>query len=64
MTLALLGALIGLGIGYAAFEAVNALSRKVEKAETKRVLRIAGFSDLIIFPVVGYFVVPMLFGGA
>jgi ABC-type lipoprotein release transport system permease subunit len=63
MTLALFGAIAGLAVGYAAFEAINQLARRVEKDETKRVLRIAGMADLIIFPVIGFFAVPMMFGG-
>jgi hypothetical protein len=32
--------------------------------DVKKVLRIAGLVDVVLFPVVGWFVAPMMFGGA
>jgi F0F1-type ATP synthase membrane subunit c/vacuolar-type H+-ATPase subunit K len=64
MTVSLIGALVGLAIGYAAFEAVNMVAKRTEKPETKRVLRIAAMVDVVVFPVVGWFVAPMIFGAA
>jgi hypothetical protein len=64
MSAALIGAIIGLAVGAAAFASIAGVAARVEKAETKRVLRIAGMADLIILPVVGWFAAPMIFGGA
>ena len=64
MTIAIIGAIVGLGVGYGLFEAMNQIAKRVERDETRRVLRLAGVMDVVVFPVVGFFVAPMMFGGA
>ena len=62
--IAIIGALVGLLVGYGMFEAINQIAKRVKGEETRRVLRLAGMLDVIVFPVVGFFVAPLMFGGA
>ena len=63
MSAGILGALAGLAIGYMFFEGMNQVAKRVEKPDTRRVLRIAGIADLIVMPIVGFFVARTVFGG-
>lgn len=62
MSTALIGALVGLGIGIVDFVFLRLLSTRVDLAETKTALNVAGVSQLVILPAIGYFVAPYLFG--
>jgi ABC-type lipoprotein release transport system permease subunit len=62
MSTALVGALVGLAIGLAAFLSISAVAARVEREDTKKVLRVAGLVDLVLFPVAGWFLAPMLMG--
>jgi phosphate/sulfate permease len=50
MSIALIGGLLGLGIAL------------VDLAFTKTALNVAGFTQLVLLPVIGYFVAPYVFG--
>ncbi|MCO6390750.1 hypothetical protein GTW25_06880 [Aliihoeflea aestuarii] len=62
MSTALIGALVGLGIGIVDFAFLRLLATRVDLAETKTALNVAGVSQLVILPVIGYVVAPYLFG--
>jgi ABC-type lipoprotein release transport system permease subunit len=64
MSVALAGALVGLLLGLIAYAAIVRVAEAMPNPDTKKVLRIAGMVDVIVFPVVGWFVAPMIFGGA
>ncbi|MBU2581062.1 MAG: hypothetical protein KJ622_05020 [Alphaproteobacteria bacterium] len=64
---AMLGALVGAGLGMIGFLTLRAVADRIENMKggndpktAAKVLRIAALGDLIIFPVVGFFVGPML----
>ena len=63
-TIAIMGALVGLLVGYGMFELINQFARRARNEQTRRVLRFAGMVDVFVFPVVGFFVAPLMFGGA
>ncbi len=62
MSTALTGALVGLAIGIVDFAFLRLLATRVDLAETKTALNVAGVSQLAILPVIGYVVAPYLFG--
>jgi sulfite exporter TauE/SafE len=64
MTPGMIGALVGLFFGVASWRAMNLLSQRVEKDETKRLLRIVGGIELILLPAIGYMVGDFVFGPA
>ena len=55
MSTALVGAIIGLALGIASYAMLSVLAGRVDLAETRRVLKIAGMVELVIFPIVGWF---------
>ncbi|MDX2289337.1 MAG: hypothetical protein NW217_11020 [Hyphomicrobiaceae bacterium] len=66
---ALMGALVGLLAGVCGFITLRLLAGRIETSKdaadpagTARVLRIAAFVDLIIFPIAGYVIAPMVVG--
>ncbi len=62
MSAGLVGALIGLVIAIADFALLRLLASRVELPETKRVLNVTGLSQLVLLPIVGYFVAPLFSG--
>jgi len=62
MSAGLIGALIGLVIAIADFALLRLLASRVELPETKRVLNVTGLSQLVLLPIVGYFVAPLFSG--
>jgi dipeptide/tripeptide permease len=64
MSVALAGALVGLLIGFVAYAAIVRVAEAMPNPDVKKVLRIAGLVDVVLFPVAGWFVAPMIFGGA
>ena len=58
----LIGTLIGLVIAVVDFALLRMLSARVELHDTKRVLSVTGIAQLVLFPVVGFFVGPYVFG--
>ncbi|HEV2899976.1 MAG TPA: hypothetical protein VGX71_19510 [Pseudaminobacter sp.] len=62
MSAGLIGALVGLAIAVADLFALRLLASRVELPETKRVLNVTGLSQLVLLPVIGYFVAPLFTG--
>jgi hypothetical protein len=62
MNAGIVGALIGLVIAIADFALLRLLASRVELPETKRVLNVTGLSQLVLLPIVGYFVAPLFVG--
>lgn len=62
MSAGLVGALVGLAIAIADFALLRLLASRVELSETKRVLTITGMSQLVLLPIVGFFVAPLFAG--
>ncbi|WP_187971653.1 hypothetical protein [Aquibium microcysteis] len=62
MTAGVVGALAGLAIAIADFALLRLLASRVELPETKRVLTITGMSQLVLLPIVGFFVAPLFAG--
>lgn len=62
MMIALAGALIGLLLAAVEWLFLQRLSERVEMDETKRVLRVVGLSQFAIFPLIGWFVAPLVMG--
>jgi len=62
MSIALIGGLVGLGIAAVDFAFLRLLATRVDLAETKTALNVAGFTQLVLLPVIGYFVAPYVFG--
>lgn len=62
MSIALIGGLVGLGIAMVDLFFLRLLATRVDLAETKTALNVAGFSQMVLLPVIGYFVAPYLFG--
>ena len=54
--------MIGLVIAVVDFALLRMLSARVELDDTKRVLSVTGIAQLVLFPVVGFFVGPYVFG--
>ncbi|MGQ0457667.1 MAG: hypothetical protein ACT4OU_11455 [Hyphomicrobium sp.] len=59
-----IGALIGLFFGVAGWRAMHILSARVDKDETKRLLRIVGAIEIVLLPAIGYVIGEIAFGGA
>jgi phosphate/sulfate permease len=62
MSMALIGALVGLGVALVDIVLLRVLASRVDLPETKRVLNVAGLSQLFLLPLMGYFLAPVLFG--
>ena len=62
MSVSLIGAIVGLAIAVVDFAALRLLASRVDLPETKAVLNVTGFVQLLLLPVVGWFVAPYLFG--
>ncbi len=62
MSAGTIGALAGLLIAVADLYLLRLLAGRVEMAETKRVLKVTGVSQLVLLPVAGYFVGRFLSG--
>jgi len=62
MSVGMIGALLGLLVAAAEFVFLRMLSARVSLPETKRALHVAGLSQFVLFPVIGYFVAPYIAG--
>ena len=62
MMIALAGALIGLLLAVVEFEFLRRLTERVELAETRKVLRTVGLIQLVILPLIGWFLAPFVMG--
>jgi hypothetical protein len=62
MSAGAIGMLAGLLIAGVDFALLRLLASRVELDETKRALKIAGLSQFVLFPVIGYFVAPYVIG--
>lgn len=62
MTPEIIGLLIGAAFGIGNWFLLKAISGRVEKPETVRVLRIVGALDLVILPAIGYVIGLAVFG--
>jgi len=62
----MMGAAIGLAIGLIAgassYMMLAKLAGRVEKDETKEVLKIVGVMDLVLFPLMGFLIGAYVFG--
>ena len=58
----LIGAGLGLVLAGAEFLFLRILARRVDLPETRRVLRVAGLSQFVLFPVLGFFLAPLIVG--
>ena len=64
MMIRIAGALIGLLLAAIEFIFLQRLSERVELQETRKVLRIVGLTQFAIFPLIGWFVAPLVMGEA
>ena len=62
MSVALAGALAGLVLALIELLFLRALSRRVDLPETRTALGVAGMVQIVLFPVMGWFISPLLFG--
>ncbi len=62
MSGSLIGALIGIVIAAADFVVLKMLAGRVDLDETKRVLNVTALSQIVLLPLVGWFVGPYVFG--
>ncbi len=62
MMTGLIGAAVGLAVALAELLFLRVLASRVELAETRRALRVAGGIQVILFPAVGWFVAQYFFG--
>ena len=62
MSAGLLGAVFGLALALFELWLLRSLSQRVDMPESKRVLRIVGLAQLVLFPVAGYFLGRSVFG--
>ncbi|PZO76759.1 MAG: hypothetical protein DI629_15550 [Mesorhizobium amorphae] len=62
MSLAWLGAGLGLALALAELLVIRALSRRVDLPETRQALRVAAMVQIVLFPVAGWFILPLVFG--
>ena len=62
MSASVIGALVGLVIAAVDFALLRLLASRVDLPETKQVLNIAGLSQVVLLPLVGWFVGPMVAG--
>lgn len=58
----LIGALVGLAIAIVDFALLRLLATRVELPETRCVLNVTGMSQLVLLPIVGFFVAPLFSG--
>ncbi|MEX0343835.1 MAG: hypothetical protein AB3N20_02855 [Rhizobiaceae bacterium] len=64
MAVKLIGAAIGLILAVVEFAFLQRLSERVELADTRKVLRVVGLVQLLILPLIGWFVAPLVMGDA
>ncbi|HWK14681.1 MAG TPA: hypothetical protein VNS02_09820 [Rhizobiaceae bacterium] len=62
MSAAAIGALVGLLIAVADFALLRLLATRVDLQETKRVLNVTGMVQLVLLPVMGWFIGPLFVG--
>ncbi len=62
MSLAAVSALIGLVLALAELVFLRALAGRVDLPETRRVLAVVGATQLVLFPILGWFLAPLVFG--
>ena len=62
MSASLIGALVGLVVAALDLAFLRLLAGRVDLAETKRALNVAGMVQLVLLPVVGWFVGPLIVG--
>jgi MFS family permease len=62
MSVAIIGALVGLGIAVVDFALLRLLASRVDLPETKRVLTVTGLIQFVLMPTVGWFIGPMIAG--
>ncbi len=62
MSAGLIGAVVGLAIALVDIVALRALSSRVDLAETRKVLAVTGWTQLVILPAAGFAVGHYLFG--
>ena len=62
MSTGLIGALIGLVVAILDFAFLRLLAGRVDLAETKRALNVAGVAQLVLLPVMGWFLGPIIAG--
>jgi len=58
----LIGAVLGLVLAAVEFLFLRVLAGRVDLPETKRVLRVAGLSQFVLLPVLGFFIAPLFVG--
>ena len=56
------GALIGLLLAAVEFAFLQRLTERVELEDTRKVLRVVGLAQFAIFPLIGWFVAPLVMG--
>jgi len=62
MSAAAIGVLVGLLIAVADFALLRLLATRVDLQETKRVLNVTGMVQLVLLPVMGWFIGPLFVG--
>ena len=62
MSASLIGMFAGLALAAVDLALLRLLASRVELEDTRRALKIAGLSQFVLFPVIGYFVAPYLIG--
>jgi uncharacterized membrane protein len=62
MSVALIGALVGFAIALVELAFLRLLATRVDLPDTKKALNVVGIAQLLLLPVVGWFVAPLLFG--
>ncbi len=62
MTSGTIGAALGLLFGIGNYLLLAKLSERVEKPETRKVLKTVGLLDLVILPLIGYLIGTHVFG--
>lgn len=62
MSIAVIGAVVGLVIAAADYAALTLLAGRVELDETKRALRITGLVQFVFLPILGWIIAPYVIG--
>ena len=62
MGAAAIGAVVGLVIAVADFALLRLLATRVDLPETRRVLNITGMVQVVLLPVMGWFIGPLFVG--
>ncbi|HEV7255633.1 MAG TPA: hypothetical protein VGN97_21345 [Mesorhizobium sp.] len=62
MSVAAIGAFVGLVLALAELVFLRALAGRVDLPETRRVLHVVGATQIVLFPVLGWFLAPLAFG--